>query len=355
MDIERPDLSKLDPSVRAYIEMLEIELAKTRKRPARAISDNEDEVVADLPPLEPDETPTTLNLVTLTGSGVAKRTPRHLYSRQRRGGMGVFDLDTPANEPPLILQVVEEAGSLLLFTNLARSFRLPVSLITEGPVHSRGQSVIGRLGLLPEERVAVILPDQVRGSVAMVSKLGWVRTLRHHVFGEYMKPGTSLFDAPKYGELTAACWTPGDAELFIATRQGRAIRFSEKLVPPQGGPGMKAENDDYPIAITAVYPDSGVFLVGEDGKGTIRSMEGFNPNKSAGGSGKLAMNTSALVGAATVIDSDDIFLISRLSKIIRFKAGEVPAKEGVVQGVNCMTLRADQVTALITTPTLARY
>jgi DNA gyrase subunit A len=217
-------------------------------------------------------------------------------------------------------------------------------------VHSRGQLITGRLlGLLPDERLVVALPDQVKGSVAMVSRSGRVRSLRHHVFGEYMKPGTSMFDVKQFGPLEAACWTPGDGELFIATRSGRAIRFSEKLVPPQGGEGIRVEGEDTPVAITAVYEDSGVFLVGADGRGTIRLMEGFAPNKSAGGSGKIALNTSRLVSALTVDSSIDLFLISRLSKIIRFRAMEIPPKEGVVQGVNCMALRADSVAAAAAT------
>jgi DNA gyrase subunit A len=354
MPIERPDLSRLDPEILAYIESIENELETLRRsRPVRRsapTNEDGDEHELELPPLVLDEPPTTLNLITLTASGIAKRTSRHLYQRQRRGGMGVFDLDTPADEPAAILAIADEKQSLLLLTNLARAFRIPVQSISEGAVHSRGQSIVGKLGLHPNEHLVAALPDLVKGSVAMVSRNGNVRSLRHHVFGEYMKPGTALFDVKQFGPLVSACWTPGDGEIFIATRSGRAIRFSEKLVPPQGGPGIKVEGEDYPAAITAVYPESGVLLIGADGKGTIRMMEGFAPNKSAGGSGKNAMNTTNLIGAATVEDSDDIFLISRLSKIIRFRAMEIPPKEGVVQGVHCMALRADTVSALTIAP-----
>jgi DNA gyrase/topoisomerase IV subunit A len=83
----------------------------------------------------------------------------------------------------------------------------------------------------------------------------------------------------------------------------------------------------------------------EDGKGTIRLMSGFAANKSPGAGGKVIMKTDLLVGAFSVStpngEQDDIFAISQLGKIIRFQAGEVPAKEGVVQGVNCMNLRND--------------
>jgi DNA gyrase subunit A len=75
-------------------------------------------------------------------------------------------------------------------------------------------------------------------------------------------------------------------------------------------------------------------------------MSGFSANKAPGSGGKVAMNSDQLVGALPVSDGDDLFLASRLGKVIRFPASEVPAKEGVVAGVYCMALRGDEVTAV---------
>jgi DNA gyrase subunit A len=339
MSIERPDLTGADPQIVAYIEYLEAQV-----QGKRAAREQEPEISI---PLEPSEPPTTLQLITITPTGIAKRTSRHLYTRQRRGGMGIFDLDTGEKEAPSILAVAEETQSLLLFTNLARVFRVPVSVIPSGEVRSRGQSITGKLRLEEGELLAAAIPDIAKGSIAMLGEKGAVRILRHHVFGEYMKPGTVMFDVRHFGPLVAACRTAGDAELFIATRQGRAIRFAEKIVPPQGGLGVRLEGDDQAVAVAGVYPDSRVFMLAADGRGAIRSMESFNPNKSAGGGGKFAMSTDSLAAAFAVEINDDIFAISRLSKIIRFMAAEVPVKDGVVQGVNCMSLRADEVACAV--------
>ncbi len=107
MDIERPDLSRVDQAVRAYIQALEAEVERlhslervrererdgTRSRkPVQEAEILEEE--APLPPLEPAEPPTTLNVIVITASGLAKRTPRHLYLRQRRGGWGALDVET---------------------------------------------------------------------------------------------------------------------------------------------------------------------------------------------------------------------------------------------------------------------
>jgi DNA gyrase subunit A len=338
--IDRPDLTNLDPTVKAYIESLEHELAQYHK---------ESPEEKYLPPLELSEKPTTLNVVTLTNDGYAKRTPRHLYSRQRRGGMGIFDLDIPEDTTPGILVVADESQALLLFTSQARVFRYPLNLLPESPVRAKGQLITDRASINPDEKFVAALPDIAKGGVALLSERGNVRFLRHHVFGEYMKPGTVLFDPLKFGRLVAACRTPGDGDLFIATRQGRAIRFSEKLIPPQGCAGMRLEAGDSVVVIASTNEEGAVFLADGSGKGTIRQMEGFAANKSAGGGGKYAMKTSELISAHAYNEGDEIFMISKLSKIIRFMGEEVPAKEGVVQGVNCMALRADEVVAVTLT------
>ena len=339
--MERPDLSQTAPEVRVYIQYLEAELERAN------LKDAPPKPAVEIPPAQPDELPTSINILSLTSGGTGKRTPRHEYSRQRRGGMGVFDLDVNGGEPPAVLSSADEGQTLLVLTAQGRGFRLPVARVPVKPVHSRGEFLIDRLPFEKGEKVAAVLPTQASGYLALVSRNGMVRCLRHHLFGEYLKPGTAFFNGVEFGPLAAACWTPGDADLLIATRNGLAIRFAEKLVPPQGTKGIRVEEGDEVVAVTSVDQDSGVFLIGEDGKGTIRLMAGFNPNKAPGGGGKMAMKTSRLVSAFAVTPQEDIFVISRLGKIIRFQASEVPATEGVIQGVICMSLRSDEcVTAL---------
>ena len=61
---------------------------------------------------------------------------------------------------------------------------------------------------------------------------------------------------------------------------------------------------------------------------------------------KLLFKTTRLVSIACVHPDCDLFVISRLCKLIRFAAAEVPSSNGVVQGVDCMALRADETVAL---------
>lgn len=340
MTLERPDLSQISPEILDYIESLEGELGRLREgsRSRRRSAPAE--------PAEPSEPPTTVCLVTMGKNGAIKRTYRHLYTRQRRSGMGVFDLDTPEDEPPTFLTLADENVELLMITNFGRGYRLPVADLPVAQIRERGQDLNGLLTMQPDENVRVMLPAQDEGYVAVLSERGYVRLLRHNYLGEKMRPGTPLFDTGRFGDVAAGSWTSGEGELFIATRKGKSIRFREKMVHANGSLGIRLDRNDDVVAITGITEDSGVLLIGADGKGTIRMMSGFAANKAPGSGGKTALKTDHLIGAAAIKDSDDVFAISRLSKVIRFQAIEIPPKTGVVQGVNCMSLRSDEVTAL---------
>jgi DNA gyrase subunit A len=353
MSLKRPNLKNLAPQVRAYIEYLETELERLQSTQTTPHSVQQTRQKTDKPTEDvniPKEPPTTINVITATKSGLAKRTPRHLYTTQRRGGMGIFDLASPDDQPPAILSLADQSQSLLLLTDQARAFRLPANAIPETPVRGKGQSITVKLGFASGENLAVITPIQAQGYLALISQSGAVRLLRHHVFGEYMKPGTSLYDFQKFGPLSSACWTPGDSDLFIATSSGRAIRFSEKLVPPRGAQGIRLTPGDQAVSITAIFPYSSVFILGADGKGTVRLMSGFSPNKAPGAGGKTAFKTDRLITALNVDEQQDLFVVTQLGKIIRFRVDEVPPKDGVVQGVTCISLRNDEPVAAAINP-----
>jgi len=332
--MERPDLSDVPDIVQDYIDYLEQTLLQLQAGNTPFT-----------PEPEPDEPPTTVNVITISAAGVAKRTPRHLYGRQRRGGMGVFDIDLPDDDRPAVLALADETDHLLLFTDQGRAFRLAVGVVPKTAVHARGTSLLDKLPFRTGERIIAALPADKGHQVALVSKRGWVRLVHKVRLGSSLIPGMSFFDTGKHGAVVAACWTNGQQQLLMATRHGLGIRFLETQVHQQGTLGLRVEPGDEVVTVTAVTDDSAVFLLSDDGKGTLRQMEGLRINKSPGAGGKVAMKTETLVTAVAAANEDDLFIISTLGKIIRFRADEIPAKTGVVQGVNCMTLRNDVVTA----------
>lgn len=337
---ERPDLSGLPADVVAYIEALEAQL-NTSQGMSSAVR-----AVAALP----DEPPNSKVILTISRKGAIKRTARFLYGRQRRGGMGVFDLDSPDDDLPVLLAHVDASDTLILFTDDGRAFRLAVAALTESPVRGRGQELRDLLALRPHERVVGVLSEGGGQYAILLSKRGWVRRISAAYLGKNLIPGTTFHDLKEGGPLVAACWSAGAGDLLLATREGKAIRFMERQVPARGCLGIRLEPADEAVGVAAVGPSDGVFLLGGDGQGTIRLMAGFSANKAPAAGGKAAMKTNELVGAVRAAPGDELFVISRLGKLIRFAADEVPPKEGVVQGVACITLRADAVAALAVVP-----
>ncbi len=335
--MERPDLSGVTPEVLAYIAALEAQLEVRRTSEESSQSEA---------PFEPSEPPTTVNLITISAGGIAKRTPRHFYGRQRRGGMGVFDLDAPEGDAPAFLVLADVSAGLIVLTNQGRAFRTPVADIVEREVRGRGEALATRFPMRADERIAVITPDAGGAFLILVTERGHVRRIARQYLGASLQPGTVLSDPREGGAPAAACWSSGVDETFIITRSGQAIRFAERLVPVRGCLGLRVDPGDRVVGVAAASAEGGVFILGQDGKGTVRLLAGFAANKAPGAGGKVAMKADAIVGVAAVDEHSDIFAISRLGKIIRFAVSEVPAKEGVVQGVNCMNLRADECVAL---------
>jgi DNA gyrase subunit A len=353
---ERPDLSDLPSAVTAYIEALERALEEAEADAfgaSGAFGAGREAAPGGLPAAEPSEPPTTVNVITITARGAAKRTPRHFYSRQRRGGMGVFGVDLADDDPPVLLTLADASAWLTLVTNQGRAFRVAVADVMETPIAGRGRPLLNRFPLRGDERLSLAIPDPLTARsayLALVTQRGQVRRIGSQYLGKQLQPGTVLYNVAEGGPPAAACWTAGNDELFIATRTGAAIRFAERLVPVRGCLGLRVDPQDAVVGVAATDAQGGVFLLGQDGKGTIRLLEGFTANKAPGSGGKVAIRVDRLVGAAAVGADDDVLILSSLGKVIRFPAHEIPAKEGVVQGVNCMALRADECVALAISP-----
>jgi DNA gyrase subunit A len=279
LGIERPDLSNLPPDVVAYIEALEAALEQPADSEAHEL------------PLEPSEPPTPINVITITANGLAKRTPRHFYTRQRRGGMGVFGMDVVEGDAPKFLVLADIDAGLTIITNQGRAFRLPVAELAETPVAGRGKSILERFPFRANEQMALVagdpLPGQASAYLLLVTVRGQVRRIGKQYLGKNLQPGTELHNVAEGGPLAATAWTSGNDDLLIATRTGLAIRFSERQVPVRGCLGLRVDPSDSVVGVAAADAESGgAFMVSHEGKGTIRLFAGFSANKAPGSGGK---------------------------------------------------------------------
>ncbi|MCW5853152.1 MAG: hypothetical protein KIT87_24000 [Anaerolineae bacterium] len=313
--------------------------ASSREAPSRA------------PTLDTRRFSDTRMLITASAEGGIKRTELNLYYRQRRAGLGNYDLKTREGDPVQFLAVAETTDTLLVLSQSGRAYRLPVADIPQTERNARGESLPKLLNWPADERQAAILgfseADQER-YVILGSRTGFVKRMRGHYFGSSLEQGKVVLDPRQTGGPAATmCLSNGKADILMVSSGGMSTRFNISTAPLQAGPGIKLSGKDTLVGIAPVFEESVVVVVTRDGLGTRRLMEGFTPNKAPGAAGKIMMKSDEVVGIAVAPDEADLVCLTSFGKLIRFTADEIPAKTAPVQGVDIVDVRGDAVTAVL--------
>lgn len=336
--MKRPNLQGLPSEVLAYIESLE----------ALITSDAAAEHAVDSisPSLDSTEYRPVATLLLIFNGNKALRRPIGTYLRQHRAGMGQTDI---YKEPPLFAGVFPEGSTILLFTHNTKVYKVDLARLPVDELFDLG-GFFSFTDLADSDDFCAAIAVAAQGSVACLSKRGYLRVLRHHLFGSAMKQGMSFFGPDLHEEFAAANWVKPDDEVLCATKSGLAIRFQVGILPPQGKIAIQIGESDEAVGITPVETTDKVWAIGANGYGSQRSMEGFAPNKSCGGLGKLLIKNSSLIaiGRSNAVE-EDMFILSSGGKTIRFPAEEISSSPNPMQGVICMTFRSDEAAAAFTT------
>lgn len=354
-------ISQASPALQRYIRTMEMENARLRQellelrqssaRRQRAESARETRSEAAPSQLPTIRYPDDVMVLTVTARGLAKRTAFNDYSTQRRGGMGVFDIQTTRDDLVAHLAVTRASAGLLVLSSRGRAFRIAVDSLPLTEVRGRGASLPERLLFTEDEMVAAILAlddeQDPRSTVLLATQSGWLRTLHRSYVGPRLQPGTLLSDPKRGGPPAVMALSDGSGDVLVVLRSGLGYRFPERLISREGVRGIQTRPDDQVAGLVSVKGDEDeVLLVTADGQGTRRQMAGFTANKSPGGQGKVIIKSEAVAGAARVQSGNEALCISGLAKIIRFAVDEVPAKSGNVQGVSVLDTRGDSLAAL---------
>lgn len=354
-------ISQSSPALQRYIRTLELENARLRQellelrqgaaRRQRAETAREARSEAPSTQLVTPRHPDDVMVLTVTSRGLAKRTPLNDYSTQRRGGVGVFDIQSTREDLVAKLAVTRASASLLLLSSRGRAFRIPVDSLPLAEVRGRGASLPERLLFTADETVAALLAlddeQDPRNTVLIATQSGWLRSMHRTYVGPRLQPGTLLSDPKRGGPPAVMALSSGSSDVLLVLRSGLGYRFPERLISREGVRGIQTRPDDTVVGLVSIQSDEDeVLLVTADGQGTRRQIAGFASNKSPGGQGKVIIKSDALAGAARVSSGDEALCISGFAKIIRFAVDEAPAKSGNVQGVSILDTRGDSLAAL---------
>ncbi len=309
---------------------------------------------------EEDMVADTEQVLVVTAGGYVKRTNPEEFRKQKRGGVGVIDLDTKEEDFVTTFLTTSTHSDLLFFTNAGKAYQLKFYEIPEGKRSTKGRPIVNFLSLTSEESVTSVLPmrkNQKEGEkfLYMITKQGVVKKVDATAFHDVRRSGLIAQKLQKGDELIAALLVEKGDEIFLSSAKGQSIRFKEGDVRPMGRAaggvrGMKLGAGDTIVGADVVkkgVKNQEVLVVSRNGYGKTTATEEYK-TQGRGGSGIKTMNMTPKTGpviAARIITKeegvgeDEIVVISKKGQVIRTELKEIPSLSRSTQGVRIMKLR----------------
>lgn len=286
-------------------------------------------------------------VVVLTKNNYVKRLKASAFRTQRRGGKWITTGAKEDDEMYLVVPTTNHAD-LLYFTSQGRVFSLPAYEIPETSRIAKGQAIVNLLNLQKGEEISAILDitREEKKYLFFVSKQGIVKKLDMDQVKNIRANGLKVVGVKEWDELLWVKTTTGEDNIFIATREGKAIQFNEDDVRPmgRGAAGVKwisLKAEDRVIEVAVVGEDNKyVFIVTKNGLGKITDIEEYR-NQKRGWAWVKAMavtaKTGKLVSAKILTEEDkknaDVLLISKGGQTIRLNLKGVRKTSRVTQWV----------------------
>jgi DNA gyrase subunit A len=305
----------------------------------------EEEVELELEDLIADEE----MVVTISHTGYIKRNPISLYRAQRRGGKGLTGVVPKEEDFVEDLFIASSHDYLLFFTNKGRVYWKKVHEIPEAGRVSRGKAIINLLELQSGEKVATVLSVKEfdeKSFVVMATKKGLLKKTELMAYSRPRSIGIIALKINEDDELIGVRMTDGSHDIFLATRDGKSIRFSEEDLRGMGrvaagNIGIRMEKGDEVVGMEAIKEGETILTVTENGFGKRTKTEEYR-RQSRGGKGILTIKTSErnghVVYSYQVSDQDQLMIITERGKIIRLRAADISVIGRNTQGVKLIDL-----------------
>jgi DNA gyrase subunit A len=288
-------------------------------------------------------------VVTITHTGYIKRNPISLYRSQHRGGKGKVGINVKEEDFVEDLFIASTHDYILFFTDAGKIHWMKVHELPQAGRITRGKAIVNLLHLGPEEKATTILSlkDFAKGKfITFMTKRGTIKKTALEAYSNPRSGGIIAIHLDDEDELISAKLTDGKQYLFIGTKMGKAIHFPENQIREMGRTahgirGIKISKDDEVVGMELVAPHTQILTVTANGYGK-RTQASEYRIQNRGGSGiftvKRTQKTGDVIGIKTVLDEDELMLISNKGKIIRLRAVDIPVQGRSTQGVRLITL-----------------
>jgi DNA gyrase subunit A len=291
-------------------------------------------------------------VITVSRGGYIKRSPLSLYRAQRRGGKGRIGATTKEEDVVEHLFVASTHAYILAFTNRGRMHWIKVYDLPQLGPATRGKAIVNLLNLDPAERIVALASTKDFPEdrfLVFATKQGLIKKTPLSAYSNVRSGGIIAINIEDGDELLSVRITDGTRQIFIGTRLGQGIRFSEKDVRPMGrdttgvwGIALR-KDEDYVVEMDIVEETGHLLTVTEKGYGK-RSEASEYRFQGRGGSGviniKVTDKNGPVSGIKSVSDADQLLLITQSGMLIRIKVKDIRETGRAAQGVRLIDLDA---------------
>jgi DNA gyrase subunit A len=306
-----------------------------------------DEVISDIRPedLIKEEDVAVMT----TQSGYIKRTSLSSYHFQMRGGKGRRGISMKAEDVVEDVFVCSTHSYLLFFTNIGRVYWLKALEIPDVGISGRGKAIANLIEFQPGEMMTSVVAVKDFSEdkyILMLATNGLIKKTRLGEFGNIRRGGIIAMSLRPKSQLMWSRLTDGKRDIVIATKLGKAIRFSEKDIRPMGrtAAGVRAmtlAKRDGVIGVVAIGDDDKyIFTASEKGSGK-KTEVGFYRKQHRGGKGLINLKITPKIGPAVAVlgvAEHDLLIVTVSGKVIRIKTKQVRASGRATQGVRLINL-----------------
>jgi DNA gyrase subunit A len=297
-------------------------------------------------------------VITISHAGYIKRNPLTTYRAQRRGGKGKIGMETKEEDFVQRLFTATAHSFILFFTNKGRVYWLKVHQIPEASRQAKGKAIVNLIQIGQGERVTAALPirEFTPGHfILMATKNGIIKKTELESYSHPRPSGIIAITLEEGDELISAEVTDGKRDVFLGTRDGLSIRFSEADVREigrtgKGVIGIRLNTGNEVVGMEIVRDDSTILTVTGNGYGKRSTLEDYR-SQGRGGKGIITIKTTEkngrVIGMAQVSEDDELLLITTNGKILRIKAKGISVQGRNTQGVRLLdTEEGDKVAGL---------
>lgn len=295
-------------------------------------------------------------VITLTKDGYIRRIPVNAYNVQHRGGKGVIGVGKRENDESSEIFIASTHDVILFFSNKGLMYRKKGYQIPEGARTGKGIHLANLLTLAVGEEITSTIPietfNQPGHYIMMVTRQGLIKrtTLLDYATNRKNK-GFQAIKLRDGDEVAFVEVTNNKRDVFIATKNGKAIRYSEQIVRPMGRvtAGVQAlklvSGDSIAQAFTidpAENPDILVMTSMGFAKRTNAKEYRMLHGRTAKGVNTIDQVKSdrngTIIGAASVTDEDNLLILTTKGKMIRIPVKQIRSTGRVTMGVRAVNL-----------------